>query len=218
MLVISAAMLAMFAAVLGGHARAQADVSKGAAEPALEVLASLVRGNQPTFDRLAAVRDRAAKGNMHAQHELGASLAVGYGTQPDYAEAARWIGYAAKQGHDKAQFWLGNLYQRGVGVPRNPGHMAAWWRKAALQGNIAAQYALGALYRDGRMVPKDLSRSHAWFHMASGKTGNAFARENRHLVAKRMARRKAARDAAKAAKSEAARRSSSFENSGQGGR
>ena len=163
-----------------------ADRPSGAAEPAIEVLASLESQGKADFDRLALLRIRAEQGSSGAQHQLAALLATGRGLRQNSVEAASWFDRAAGQGHNIAQFWLGNLYMRGVGVDQNTDDMMKWWRKAAVQGNIDAQFALGAAYRDGRMIPRDLRRSRAWFFMASGKTGRAFAPKPQKSMLKRI--------------------------------
>jgi TPR repeat protein len=143
------------------------------AKTSFELLAYLDQAAQTPVVRLIAVRARAERGNMDAQHQLGALLATGRGTDQDYAEAAQWLQRAAVQGHDDAQFWLGNLYMRGAGLPRDYDNMVKWWNRAAKNGNVSAQYALAAAYRSGAMMPRDLELSRTWFFMASGKSGEA---------------------------------------------
>ena len=138
-----------------------------------EVLAYLDQAGQSPADRLVAVRVRAEGGNMDAQHQLGALLSTGRGTDRDNAEAAQWLDRAAAHGRDDAQFWLGDLYMRGARLPRDYDNMVNWWSKAAKNGNVSAQYALAAAYRSGAMMPRDLEQSRTRFFMASGKTGEA---------------------------------------------
>ncbi len=198
--IMPVAVMAMMAMVLGllgvfaGPGEAWAETSRGAVEPAWEVLASPHENDPLTADRLAEIRTRAAQGQADAQHELGALLAVGPATKESRAEAAVWLERAARQGHSQAQFWLGNLYMHGHGVPKDFVRMIAWWRKAAVQGNLDAQYALGALYRDGGLVPRDLKRSRAWFFMASGQSGDVVNKNEARQVARRMLNRKPAEE------------------------
>lgn len=189
------AVLAIALVILGvraGRAEVRADTSRGAVEPAWEVLASPHRDERASSGRLAAVRSRAAQGQADAQHELGALLAIAWSNRQSQAEAAIWLERAARQGHGEAQFWLGNLYMRGIGVPRDFDRMAAWWRKAARQGSVNAQYSLGVLYRDGGLVPRDLKRSRAWFFMASGRNGGIVNQNEPGQMARRMLNRKPA--------------------------
>ena len=101
------------------------------AKTSFQLLAYLDQADQTPADRLIAVRARAERGNIDAQHQLGALLATGRGTEQDYAEAALWLERAAARGHDDAQYWLGNLYMRGAGLPRDYDNMVKWWNKAA---------------------------------------------------------------------------------------
>ena len=186
-----------------------------------EVLAYLDQNIQNAEERLAEVRVRAEKGNLEAQHELGALLATGRGSDQDYVEAAYWLEQAAPRGHDDAQFWLGNLYMRGAGLPQDFDRMAMWWLKAAKQGNISAQYALATAYRDGSTVEQDMALSRTWFMTASGKSVDDNVHDSRQLANKVMrARKMTPAEAATIAKAEAkARRfARDFGEEGQGGR
>ncbi len=84
---------------------------------------------------LSALRAAAAKGNAHAQFNLGAAYANGQGVKQDYTQAALWFNKAAEQGDAAAQSVLGVAYANGQGVPRDNAKAAYWYRKAAEQGN-----------------------------------------------------------------------------------
>lgn len=183
-----------------------------------DVVAYLDRDKLAASNRVAVVRARAERGNLDAQHELGALLATGRGADRNPAEAAQWLLRAAVRGHDSAQYWLGNLYMRGAGLPRDFGRMAMWWRKAARQGNISARYAIAAAYRDGRTLDRNPARSHAWFAMAANKTVAAGLHRNGAVAKKRLKIRRLT--AAQVAREEAkARRfARDFTGGGRGGR
>ncbi|MFP6748169.1 MAG: tetratricopeptide repeat protein [Alphaproteobacteria bacterium] len=183
-----------------------------------DVIAYLDRDKLAAGSRVALVRARAERGNLDAQHELGALLATGRGADRNHAEAAQWLIRAAVRGHDSAQYWLGNLYMRGAGLPRDFNRMAMWWRKAASQGNVSARYALAVAYRDGRTLNRNPALSHAWFAMAANKTVAAGLHRGGAVAKKRMKIRRLT--AAQVAREEAkARRfARDFKGNGQGGR
>jgi TPR repeat protein len=57
---------------------------------------------------------------------LGLIHEVGYGVEPDAAEAARWYRRAAERGDENALYALGDLARHGRGVPHNPVEALAW--------------------------------------------------------------------------------------------
>ena len=87
---------------------------------------------------LKALRQRAAQGDMTAQHNLGRRYYRGEGVPQDDAEAAAWYRKAADQGDPHAQYNLGVLYGEGQGVPQDDAQAVAWTRKAADQGEPRA--------------------------------------------------------------------------------
>lgn len=188
------------------------------AKSGFEVLAYLDQDRRAVSHLFDSVRARAERGNLNAQHELGALLATGRGNPQNYFEAAQWFIRAAVRGHDNAQYWLGNLYMRGAGLPRDFNRMAMWWRKSAEQGNISAQYALAAAYRDGRAIGRDRALSHAWFAKAANKTGTAGLRRSRNVARIRVKTRRMT--AAEVAREEATARrfARDFKGEGQRGR
>ena len=112
-------------------------------------------------------------------------IVPGKGVKQDYAEAAKWFGKAAEQGHPVAQFNLGNLYDAGQGVPRDLNLAAGWYRKAADQGYQQAEYAIGACYADGEGVPQDVVEAYKWFVLAAAH-GNSSASTLKETFAKKL--------------------------------
>ena len=107
----------------------------------------------------------------------------------DHAEAMKWYGLAAVQGHLGAQYNLGVMHHNGNGTPRNDRAAVLLWHSAAEHGHVGAQYNLGAMYADGEGVAKDDVTAHMWFNIvASRSTGGLreLAVENRELAAAQM--------------------------------
>ena len=127
-----------------------------------------------------ALRLLAEQGNAEAQYVFGCMQDVGCldetvlsnGLELEIeamgdAEAARWYGLAAEQGHALAQSRLGDFYQFGLGVPRDYAEAARWYRSAAEQGGAEAQFNLGVRYAIGRGVPQDDVEAERWYRQAA---------------------------------------------------
>src|SRR5690349_1712315 len=84
----------------------------------------------------AAVKAKAAQGDLEAQVKLGQLYASGEGVKRDFAEAARWYKQAADKGYAEAQSALGELYEAGRGVSLDFTQAAKLYRSAADQGNL----------------------------------------------------------------------------------
>jgi TPR repeat protein len=98
---------------------------------------------------------------------LGTCYAKGTGVPQNYAEAAKWVTRAAKQGHALAQCNLGYCYAKGEGVPQDHMEAVVWYRKAAEQGEAPAQFNLGLCYQYGQGVPVDMIEAYKCFHLAA---------------------------------------------------
>ncbi|MCR5259930.1 MAG: sel1 repeat family protein [Desulfovibrio sp.] len=53
----------------------------------------------------------------------------------DYAEARRWYGKAAAQGHARAQFNMGFMCEKGQDIPQDKRIAKDWFRKACNGGD-----------------------------------------------------------------------------------
>jgi hypothetical protein len=74
------------------------------------------------------VRQRAEKGDVKAQSELGFMYESGTGTgRSDYAEALRWYRRAAEQGDADAKENIAGMYFEGIGVTRDYAEAARWY-------------------------------------------------------------------------------------------
>lgn len=123
--------------------------------------------------------ERAEKGDVSAQIELGRKYGFGRGVPKDSAEAVRWHRKAAEQGNAVAQFNLGVMYARGDGVVKDSAEAVKWYRMAAEQGNALAQCTLGLMLAIGDGVAKDEIEGLAWIYVAaaSGDETSLKARE-----------------------------------------
>lgn len=75
--------------------------------------------------------ERAERGDIKAQYDLGNCYFYGFGINKDYKEAVKWLRKAAEQGYAPAQNDLGHCYHVGAGVQRNHSEAVRWWNKAA---------------------------------------------------------------------------------------
>lgn len=100
---------------------------------------------------LALAREGAARGDAESTYKLSLIYLNGSGVARDPVEAARWLRYAADQGHAKAQEGMGMLAMRWIGAANQPGtpvnadEAADWFRKAAAQDSAMGQCLLGRL-------------------------------------------------------------------------
>ena len=124
--------------------------------------------------KLKELRPLAAKGDAHAQYELGFMYDRGLGVHQDFKEAASWYRKAAEQGNASAQFYLGQAYDLGKGVAPDYNEAAVWYRKAAEQGESLAQLNIGFLYEQGQGVQVDMVQAHKWYSLAA-MSGNEIA-------------------------------------------
>ena len=133
------------------------------------------------------LRERAGRGDVSAQAELGRRYYVGEGVAQDDAEAARWTRLAAEQGHAPAQYSLGLLYYRGRGVTGDDTAAARWYRAAAEQGHPPAQAALSEMYTYGAGVEEDPVLASMWIELAwraslDGGDWRLYARQRAELA------------------------------------
>ena len=126
---------------------------------------------------IEALVEKAEKGDVIAQHNLGVMYASGRGVTKDEVEAVKWYRKAADQGYAKAQYNLGLMYDNGRGVAKDEVEAVKWFRKAADQGFAHAQNNLGYMYANGRGVAKDKVEAVKWFRKAADQ-GDAGAQYN----------------------------------------
>ena len=126
---------------------------------------------------IAALKEKAASGDVYAEYNLGVIYHEGTGVPKDYVQAAAWFRKAADQGNATAEWSLGAAYNFGQGVTQDYAQAALWYTKAAAQGNADAQCYLGQLYLNGQGVSQDYGQAAAWYRKAA-EQGNAVAQLN----------------------------------------
>ena len=109
---------------------------------------------------IAAVRTRAATGDVVAQFTLGSLLYYG---REQTAEAVEWFRKAAAQRHPPAEYQLGQLYDFGFGVAQDDRQALVWYRRAAEHGSAAGHRAVGDFYQKGRGVAADPAEAARWY-------------------------------------------------------
>lgn len=117
---------------------------------------------------LAVCTPFAEAGDKDGQFCIGRLYANGFGVPMDDAQAHKWYGLAAGQGHSEAQFNLAVMHANGWGVPMDDAAAADWYRQSAEGGFTQAQTALAALCHSGRGVEQDFVEAYMWFAVAAG--------------------------------------------------
>jgi TPR repeat protein len=127
-------------------------------------------------DDIETMREKAEKGDLESQNNLGYSYSKGDGVEKDIPKAISWYRKAAEGGYAKSQSNLGNCYLAGAGVPKDTVQALLWLEKAAVQGYAKAQYNMGVLYeKGGRMLKRDTKKAAEWYMKAANQGyGNAF--------------------------------------------
>ena len=114
-----------------------------------------------------ALRQAAAGGDAKAQF----AVALRYlDAEPaNFAEAARWLGYAASAGLAPAQYRLATMYERGQGLSKDAGRARSWYEAAAEKGNVKAMHNL-AVSESGRAggATPDYAAARQWYMRAAG--------------------------------------------------
>lgn len=88
---------------------------------------------------------RGAKaGDMRAQYIVGMMYLLGQGTQPNLAEAVRWLESSARSGMPHALVALASLHDIGHGVPLDTARATQLRQQAAKAGNSTARAQLEA--------------------------------------------------------------------------
>ncbi|MXP08736.1 SPOR domain-containing protein [Pseudoblastomonas halimionae] len=101
-------------------------------------------------------------GDADAQYNLAQAYKFGRGVETDLAEAERYYGLAAKQGHWRAADNYGLLlFHRGAKADAMP-----FLQDAAMRGDARAQYLYGLALFNGDLVGKDWVRAYALVTLA----------------------------------------------------
>jgi len=122
-----------------------------------------------TAAEVAALRQRAEKGDADAQSTLGIMYVIGEGVPQNYAEAYKWVCLAAEQGNTEAQHRLASWHFNSLGLVVPPDYVKAMtlYRKLADKGSAIAQFTLGVMYDEGLGIEKDSVEAHKWLNLAA---------------------------------------------------
>ncbi len=109
-------------------------------------------------------------GDPKAQTYVGEIYEKGFGTQPNYAQAASWYKKAATQGYARAKMSLGSLYERGLGVPRSNTQALNLYRDASGLGARQLEF-VSIAQRQARVAQtKQLAQTQREVQVAQNRT------------------------------------------------
>lgn len=117
--------------------------------------------------KIEQLREKAEKGDVNAQVDLGWAYEKGINVKQDYKEALKWYHKAADQSNLWAINQIGLCHSRGNGVVASKPEAFEWYMKAAKQGYSWAQYNVGVYYERGYAVKRDPSKAVEWYQKAS---------------------------------------------------
>lgn len=118
-------------------------------------------------------------------YRIGSMYLYGTGTEPDAAQAEKYLLQAADYGNAHAAYQLAKLYirQETQKLQEEPDRIpdyekikkaVSWLTEAAEQENLHADYALGKLYGDGVLIAKEMDKVFFHLHRAA-QAGNVYA-------------------------------------------
>ena len=121
----------------------------------------LITPKYPSYNLAATyhLKEKAAKGDPFAQHELGIRYILGISLPFDTSKAAYWIGKAASKNLPAANFNYGIMLHGGMGTDWNPFEAFKNFKVAAESGMEQAQYIIGLMYIDNLIVNKNINES-----------------------------------------------------------
>ena len=111
--------------------------------------------------------EKANKGDVRAQLELGYRYMNGIGVKVSYEKAYYWLKKAADKGDALAEAKIGMMYRYGQGVKQSYSTAVYWFRRSANQGLHFGQCALGTCYSTGRGVIENDKTAFYWFKKAA---------------------------------------------------
>ena len=96
----------------------------------------------------------ANRGDVKAQSLLGKMYLGGYGIDPDFIMAERWLFQASKQNDPESLYLLGSMYEHGIGVSINLETAKKWYKLAAARGHQDAKNAYDQLVKHEMKIYK----------------------------------------------------------------
>ncbi|WP_244643940.1 tetratricopeptide repeat protein [Alsobacter metallidurans] len=131
----------------------------------------LLQENKAESDKRAVqlFRDAADAGDADGEYALAVVLRDGRGVPRDNAQAAAWMGRAARDRNVSAQVEYGIMLFNGDGVRKDETAGAKMFLSAAEQGNPVAQNRLARIYAAGRGLPKNPVEAAKWHAIATNQ-------------------------------------------------
>jgi TPR repeat protein len=86
------------------------------------------------------VKERAEKGDVQAQFELGLMYELGTAdraVRKNPAQAMKWYRKAAEHGFTIAQYYIGGMYEKGRGVEKDYSEAYFWYRLCACVNDLS---------------------------------------------------------------------------------
>ncbi len=118
-------------------------------------------------------REKAEKGDMIAQNNVGEHYMFGKGVEKDEKEGVKWCRLSAERGYFLAQYNLSTCLMYGKGTTKNVEEAIKWLKLSAEQGFVLAQLSLGGCYGTGTGVPHSDDQAFKWYKKAADQ-GNSF--------------------------------------------
>lgn len=133
----------------------------------LSIAIAAVSVNSATASDFYTIQDKALRGDMTAQYNMGSMYSIGEGVPQDYNQAFNWFEKAAKQGHIESAHNIGLLYEKGRGAPKDYKQAVNWYKRAAAAGYGDSQLNLGVMYSKGIGVERDVKKAIELFKTAA---------------------------------------------------
>jgi len=115
------------------------------------------------------MRRAAGLGDFDAQYTLAGLYVEGVGVVADEAQAARWFGEAARNGHVGAEVEYAILLFNGRGVPKDEAAAVDWFERAANADNPVAQVRLARLLAEGNGIEANEAEAARWYLIAKDR-------------------------------------------------
>lgn len=129
-----------------------------------------VRANRGPRTAPANLIEKAQRGDISTQLQLGHMYANGKGVRQNLPEAVEWFNLAAARGSAEAYNALGAMYARGgEGLLQNYRKSATCYEKAANMSNVEGQMNYAAAVEHGQGTLKSAVGAYMWYSLAYQK-------------------------------------------------
>jgi len=132
---------------------------------------------QKENNRIKELTEKARKGDVEAQTQLGEAYLHGIDTKIDYKKAMEWSKKAAAKGSSRAMTNVGILYFEGFGVKKDYKQAYKLFSDGVDGGDMKALKYLGIMYEKGLGVEKSFDSAAFYYEMADS-SGDLTVRYN----------------------------------------